>query len=51
GLLPDVLVLPQLFRAQLTGTVPGQEASIARRGPRGPTEAYIVWYVAGSAPG
>ena len=35
----------------LVSFLPGQETSIARRGPRGPTEAYILAYVAGSAPG
>jgi hypothetical protein len=47
----DELVPLQPFRPQLMDTVPGQEASIARRGPRGPTEAYTVRYVAGSVPG
>jgi len=41
----------QLFRPKLRGTLPGQETSIARRGPSGPTEAYVPGYVAGSAPG
>jgi len=41
----------QLFRPKLMDNVPGQEASIARRGPRGPTETYVIRYVAGSVPG
>jgi hypothetical protein len=47
----DERVLLQLFRPKLMDAVPGQEASIARRGPRGPTDAYIVRYDAGSVPG
>ena len=31
--------------------LPVQETSLVRRGPRGPTEAYISRYVAGSVPG
>jgi len=47
-----LLIVPlQLFRPKLVACLPVQETSIARRGPRGPTEAYVSRYVAGSAPG
>jgi hypothetical protein len=41
----------QLFRPKMVASLPVQETSIARRGPRGPTEAYIFRYVVGSVPG